>query len=128
MTTPCKPSDPARWSMLGLADPLQSPHRLEHAQTADLLAYARMLPGSKDPVEGIVDGVRMELEALAGSQLTDEFTGQYTLPAQRPNVAMRLLRRCDNRAPTPAEHDPDAPTADAGPDERNIAPGQDGGA
>jgi hypothetical protein len=58
-------SDPGRWAFIGLADPNPSGHLPVPATTGDVLAFALMLPGSLDPVEGIVDGVRVELAAVA---------------------------------------------------------------
>jgi hypothetical protein len=116
MSSPWKPSDPTRWSMLGLAEPpdLSLPKR---GQTADVLAYALMLRGAEDPIEGILHGVQVELEALADTLITRQVADELILLAQRIAVAVLLLLRCDNRSSMPPEHDPDAPTATVASDE-----------
>jgi hypothetical protein len=104
-----EPSDPCRWAFLGLADPDPSGRLPERATTADVLAFALMPPGSPDPVEGIVNGVRVDLNALV--ELLQEHPASEILKmdARRLEAAMILLRRHDLREPTP----PDAP--DEGP-------------
>ena len=60
-----EPSDPSRWAHLNLADPDPAGALPKDALVADALAWALVPAGATDPVEGIVDGVRAELAALA---------------------------------------------------------------
>ena len=107
------------WAELGLADPPEDGRMPSQGQTADLLAFALVLPGADDPVLGIVDAVQVELRALAGLLLEDTGVAGdvLLLLANRLAVASLLLRRADGRAPTPREYDPDAPTQTEPPDE-----------
>jgi hypothetical protein len=117
MSAPWKPSDPARWAALGLADPPADGHLPAQAQTADLLALALILPGADDPVTGIVDAVRVELAAIADAQPSRNVAEALALLGRRLDVASLLLRRADNRVPMPPVYDPDAPTATEMPDD-----------
>src|SRR5262245_23654259 len=103
--------DKPRWAELGLQDPRDNAQLPEHGSTADLLAFALVLPGIDCPVTGIIDGVMVELAALA--RLLEE-TGTcdlLLLLSNRLAVVSLLLRRVDGRAPSPPEYDPDAETA-----------------
>ena len=110
MTTFKRKPDLPRWAELGLADPPEDGQLPEEGQTADLLAFALVLPGSDCPVTGIVDAVMVELSVLA-RVLEEHSTGDLLLLlSNRLAVASLLLRRADERAPTPPEFDPDGPT------------------
>jgi hypothetical protein len=111
------PGNPDRWSMLGLDDPKPDASLPKDGQTADLLAFALVLPGAEDPVEGIIDGVRVELAAMAEGAPSRANADALMLLGRRLDVAMLLLRRSDERAPMPPEYDPDAVTQTAGPAE-----------
>jgi hypothetical protein len=71
-------------------------------------------PGATDPVEGIVDGVRAELAALADVLCKQQVAGVLLLLARRLEAAMLLLRWTDEReemlleAPEPVEEPPSA--------------------
>ena len=121
MSAPFKPApDAGRWAVLGLADPpLPENGMPEDATTADLLAWALCYPGSIDPIEGLLEGVRVELVALsdaydvldprspsqkAGAHLSDTLL----MLARRLEVAVTLLRRTDGTEPLPPEDDPEA--------------------
>jgi hypothetical protein len=114
-----KPSDPGRWAFLGLADPDPSEGLPSPAMTADVLAFALVLPGSLDPVEGIVDGVRVELTALADLLQEHPASDVLKMAARRLEAAMILLRRHDEREPTPREETdaPDETPPEAPPNE-----------
>jgi hypothetical protein len=105
---------PSRWTALGLADPRPNGGIPYEAMPHDLLAYALVLPGAEDPVEGIVDAVCVELRALADTLITRQVADELVMLSRRLNVAMLLLRRADNGAPMPLEDDeeplPGAPT------------------
>lgn len=94
-----------RWSMVGLAYPPTSP-----PTTSDLLALALMPPGSEDPVEGIVDAVRIELLAFA-SVAQGPLRDLLTALGARLQAAITLLRRTDHREAMP----PEDPCDDAAP-------------
>jgi hypothetical protein len=108
-------TDLPRWAELGLADPLPDERMPEQGSTADLLAWALVAPGADEPIAGIVDGVRVELAALADAAPSLPVAAVLVLLSKRLAVASLLLRRADERAPTPREYDPDAPTEVAEP-------------
>lgn len=110
-------TDLPRWAELGLADPPEDGRLPEQGQTADLLAFALVLPGADCPITGIVDAVQVELRALAG-MLEETGAGDILLMlSNRLAVASLLLRRVDGRAPEPPAWDPDNDvTRDAAPD------------
>jgi hypothetical protein len=103
-------ADKPRWAELGLADPDPSGQLPADAQTADVLAFGLTLPGADDPVEGIVDAVRIELYALSQEEAADPKRDVLYMLGRRLDAAMLLLRRADGRAPAPPEYDPDAET------------------
>jgi hypothetical protein len=123
---PWRPSDPARWAILGMGDPPPNDAFPRKGHTADLLAYALTLPGAEDPVSGIVSSVIVEL--LAFSDLFQESKGDVLLMlARRLQVAMVLLARTDNRAPMPMEDEEEPPPVEpteppAAPDELPVDP------
>jgi hypothetical protein len=82
------------------------------ATPADVLAWALALPGSPDPVEGIVEGVRVELAALADALRVNEglVAGSLAELARRLEAAMILLRWTDNRELMPREEDEPPPS------------------
>ena len=134
MTAPWKPSNPGRWSMLGLPEPTdQRHHAPEYGTLAEVLAYGLVPLGAEDPVEGILEGVMLELDALGATLVTRVLSRSASemlhLLAQRIEVAIILLQRCDNRATLPPEPDPEAE-----PDEEDVevtkdaAPGEGGAA
>src|SRR5689334_19380679 len=92
-----EPSDPARWAHLNLADPDPAGALPKDALVADALAWALVPPGATDPVEGIVDGVRAELAALAEVLGKQQVAGVLFLLARRLDAAMLLLRWTDGR-------------------------------
>jgi hypothetical protein len=114
---PWKPSDPARLDQLGLEDPDPSGSLPKGARIADVLARALVAPGSADPVEGIVDGVRIELAALADALHVRESSIADTLVslARRLWAAMQLLRWTDNRERMPLEEDEEEPPPSPSP-------------
>jgi hypothetical protein len=97
-----------RWSMLGLADGRPDERLPEQEGTADVLAAALMAPGAEDPIEGIVEAVRVELGALAALMPDREVQETLRLLCRRLDAALLLFRRCDNRAPMPLEREPEA--------------------
>jgi hypothetical protein len=91
----------------------------QRARVPDALAYALVCPGAVDPVEGIVDGVRVELaaleDALRGSHpRIADFLAQQ---GRRLESAMQLLRWTDNRERMPMEDAFDEEPAAAPPPE-----------
>lgn len=96
-----KPSNPGRWSALGLADPAEIPG----GSVSDLLAYALVDPDAEDPIDGILLGVRTELVVLADGD--GGARPMLRMLIRRLDVALLLLRRLDNRVPIPLEEDPD---------------------
>src|SRR5262245_56418808 len=92
-----EPSDPARWAHLNLADPDPAGALPKDALVADALAWALVPTGATDPVEGIVDGVRAELAALADVLGKQQVAGVLLLLARRLEAAMLLLRWTDGR-------------------------------
>jgi hypothetical protein len=113
----CAATDLPRWAELGLADPLPDERMPEQGSTADLLAWALCAPGADEPIAGIVNGVRLDLAALVDVAPSLPIATTLVMLGRRLAVASLLLRRADERAPTPPEYDPDAPTATAAPDE-----------
>jgi hypothetical protein len=99
----------ARWSELNLADPVPSGGLPKGAGVPDLLIHALICPGAADPVEGIIDGVRVELSAMADALSGDESLIADFLRQQvrRLGAAMQLLRWSDNRDRMPVEDDTD---------------------
>src|SRR3954467_7901716 len=83
-----EPSDPTRWAHLNLADPDPAGALPSDALVADALAWALVPPGATDPVEGIVDGVRAELAALAGVLGEQHVADTLLLLARRLKAAM----------------------------------------
>ena len=104
------------WAELGLADPPLDGKLPANAETADVLSFILMPPGTVEPVEGLIDGVRLEVQAqIYHLQRLD----------RQLEAAMLFRRRIDGRAPAPssfrAEEDrvrdrgaPGEPLADAG--------------
>jgi hypothetical protein len=116
VTLPWEPSDPARWAHLNLSDPPENGILPKDALVPDALAWALVSPEADDPIEGIVDGVKIELEALADSLKERGIGAMLGLLARRLDVACILLRYTDNRSPMPTEPaDPpeDEPTSDS---------------
>jgi hypothetical protein len=117
---PWRASNPDRWSILGLADPDPAGRLPKGGGVADLLARAAVLPGSADPVQGIVDAVTSELVTLA-EYLPDRKTADtLRMFAGRLEAAMQLLRWADNREEMPKEEEPEddlKETRDAAPDD-----------
>lgn len=112
MNRPWGPSDPGRWSMLGMADPDPSGVLPKDARTAEALAWALCVPGAADPVEGILDAVRIELDAIASVLPSRPVADALNLLSRRIDVAALLLRRADNRERNPMDLEgaDDAPT------------------
>jgi hypothetical protein len=110
-----KPSDPQRWSMLGLEDPHPTGRLPKRAKVADVLAWALIPPGSTDPIEGIVDGVCFDLAALARSGLDEVPADLLAGCSRRLWTAMKLLRWCDNREPMPVEEEEEPPPPSPSP-------------
>lgn len=65
MREPLDPANLDRWIMLGLTEP--DPNEMIPAKTSttDLLAFAILCAGAEDLVEGMANGTRAELAALA---------------------------------------------------------------
>ena len=105
MSMPWSPSDPARWAVLGLADPTPGRDLPQGATVADVLAWALVLPSAIDPVEGIVDAVRVELRALASVVEEKPVAGLLAIIERRLSAALILLRYCDGREPMRFEPD-----------------------
>jgi hypothetical protein len=129
-----EPSDPARWAHLNLADQDPSGCLPQGALVADVLVWALALPGAVDPVEGIVDGVRVELAALADVLSERRVATVLLMLGRRLDAAMLLLRWTDNRAQMPTELDeprpPPAATTEHAEDlevTRDAAPDEGGG-
>lgn len=115
MRAPWKPSDPARWSILGLADPDAAGRVQKTVTVADALAYGLVLPGVDDPIEGIVRGVHVELAALA-ELLQDRPIAEVLLMLNRRlETAMLLLSWCDNREKLPVEDGGEPPDSGGAP-------------
>jgi hypothetical protein len=70
--------NPCRWAHLGLANGDPTARLPEQGSTADLLIWAMVPPSATEPVEGMVDGVRVELAALA----------QGMAPGRSPNTSV----------------------------------------
>jgi hypothetical protein len=98
-----EPSDPARWAVLNLADPNPTGAIPKGATVADVLAWALVLPGSDDVVNGIVDAVRLELSALADLLPDRHAADVLRVLGKRLDAAMLLLKWTDNRAKMPIE-------------------------
>jgi hypothetical protein len=110
-------TDLPRWAELGLADPPPDARMPEQGQTADLLAFALVLPGADCPITGIIDAVQVELRALAGMLEATGAGDLLLMLSNRLAVASLLLRRVDGRAPEPPDWDPDNDvTRDAAPE------------
>ena len=108
---------PDRWGQLGLGDPDPSGYLPKEASVADALVRGLIAPGSADPVEGIVDGVRIELAALAVGA-APAISDTLTALTRRLGTATQLLRWCDNREPMPVENDEEPlPSASSAPPE-----------
>src|SRR5262249_38508338 len=84
-----QPADPGRWAILHLCDPNPSGGSPEGATVADLAMWALCGDRPDDPVEGIVEGVRTELLALA-DLMGGEGASMFELLAKRLGVACRL--------------------------------------
>jgi hypothetical protein len=100
------PPDKPRWVLLGLHS--ANPQKLHRSPTPDVLAYGLMTFLPHDPVYGMIDAVRIDLEAMAevmstlGSENTRKFLQQC---ARRLDVAMVLLMRCDGWDDKPPPED-----------------------
>jgi len=104
-----KPSDPTRWAHLNLEDPDPSGGMPKLARVPDVLAWALVLPGATDPVEGIVDGVRVELWALADVLPDRRVADVLFMLGRRLDAATQLLRWTDDRERLPMEEEFDEP-------------------
>jgi hypothetical protein len=125
MSAPWKPGDPSRWSRLGFADPPGDGRELHRAQTADMLAYALVMRDARDPILGIIDAVRVELEAMAAVMPVSLGPSAQVLHlcGRRLEAAMALLERCDGTAAAPPEREwEDEETRDAAPTNDNSEP------
>lgn len=100
---PWEPSDPTRWAHLNLADPPEGGILPPDALVPDALAWALVSPEADDPIEGILEGVRIELAALAATTEERAIAAMLGLLARRVDVACLLLRYTDNRARMPTE-------------------------
>jgi hypothetical protein len=116
---PWKPSPVDRWSLLNLEDPDPAGEMPSKARVPDALAWALVPPGAADPVEGIVDGVRIEIAAAAEMRSTGEphLADMLTMWGRRLDAAMQLLRWTDERERMPMEDDFDEPPPVAEPPE-----------
>jgi hypothetical protein len=73
-----------------------------------------MPPGATDPVEGMIDGVRIDLTALASLSGAGPLADHLRQLGRRLASAMQLLRWTDNREQMPWEGDDEpAPAAPA---------------
>jgi len=124
-----EPSDPTRWAELNLEDPDPSGKLPKGARVPDVLAWALVCPGAVDPVEGIVDGVRVELSALADVLTERRVADVLLMLGRRLEAAMQLLRWIDNRERMPMEDDeeppPSAPTSEEPPPATLAEPAED---
>jgi hypothetical protein len=96
-----EPSDPARWAVLNLADPDPTGAIPKGATVADVLAWALVCHGAADPIEGIVDAVRLELAALADLLPDRRAADVLRVLGKRLDAAMLLLKWVDNREKMP---------------------------
>jgi len=96
-----KPADPAHWSMLGLADPDPRGELPPDATTADVFAYGLVPRGAGGPVEGILEGVRAELEVVRLALDAPPLDAMLEMLSRRLYAAIVLLRRTDQRDPIP---------------------------
>ncbi len=103
MIRPWQPSDPGRWAELNLADPAPDGSLPKGATVADVLAWALVIPGAADPIEGIVDAVTLELKALADLLADRRAAAVLHLLGKRLDAAMLLLKWIDNREQMPRE-------------------------
>lgn len=112
MIRPWQPSDPGRWAELNLAEPDPGGALPNGALVGDVLAWALVIPGAPDPIEGIVDAVSLELRALAELMADRRAAAVLHLLGKRLDAAMLLLKWIDNREkmPTDIPDEDDAPT------------------
>jgi hypothetical protein len=98
--------------MLGLAAAQHTkPSIPEDAPVADALAHGLCAPYVDDAVEGIVEGVRVELEGLASAVYARPLSGTLDMLARRLATAIKLLRWCDNREQMPTDELPEEESA-----------------
>ena len=120
---PWKPSNPGRWAHMALEDPDPSGALPPRAMVADVLAWALVPPGAVDPIEGIVDGVRVELAAFADALGARPVSEGLRMLCRRLEAALKLLRWIDNRERMPFErHFEEPPPAVLTPEEPPAAP------
>ena len=111
---PWEPSDPTRWAHLNLADPPEAGILPGDALVPDALAWALVSPKAGDPIEGILEGVKIELTALADAMEARGVAAMLGLLARRLDVACLLLRYTDGRARMPLESDePEEPAPES---------------
>ena len=111
---PWEPSDPARWAHLNLSDPPDNGILPRDALVPDAIVWALVSPEADDPIEGIVEGVKIELEGLADAMEERGIAAMLGLLARRLDVACLLLRYTDNRSPMPLESDePEEPAPES---------------
>lgn len=89
--------------MLGLTEPEPKEMIPAKASTAGLLAFAILCPGAEDPVEGMVNGTRAELAALALMLAEGPVANILDRRVRQLDVAMALLRRTDCRDTMPTD-------------------------
>ncbi len=78
---------------------------IPQGSVSDLLIYALVDPDAEDPIDGVLLSIRTELLSLADGD--GGARPLLRLLVRRLDVALLLLRRVDNRVPTPLEEDPD---------------------
>ncbi len=92
-----------RFSHLGLADHPVGGGLPPDLTVADLLAWALMAPGAVDPIDGILEGVAMELQVLAMAM--PSASGSIDMMVRRIRAAIKILRWSDNRERMPVSED-----------------------
>ena len=111
---PWERSDPTRWAHLNLSDPPENGILPRHALVPDALVWALVSPEADDPIEGILEGVKLELAALADAMEECGIASMLGLLARRLDVACLLLRYTDGRTRMPVESDePEEPAPES---------------
>ena len=112
---PWEPSDPTRWAHLNLSDPPEAGILPGDALVPDALAWALVSPEADDPIEGILEGVKIELTALSNAMEKRDVAAMLGLLGRRLDVACLLLRYTDGRARMPLEsEEPEEPAPASG--------------
>ena len=122
-----RPGASERFGQLGLVDPDAATGFCDMPATQDLLFSALAGGPAHDPIASLLEGLRLDIEALAIMKREKPMGHVLATFARRLEVIAQLLARCDGREPMPSLEPPESSQAPSGRSIPAAPPSQRGG-